>query len=55
MENVIITPHVSAAGSTNDYFRLRALFAENLNRFRAGRPLDHLYHFDDGRALPATN
>jgi phosphoglycerate dehydrogenase-like enzyme len=55
MENVIITPHVSAAGSANDYFRLRALFAENLNRFRSRRPLDNLYHFDDGRALPATN
>jgi phosphoglycerate dehydrogenase-like enzyme len=55
MENVIITPHVSAAGSTNDYFRLRALFAENLNRFLSGRPLDNLYHFDNARALPATN
>jgi phosphoglycerate dehydrogenase-like enzyme len=55
MENVIITPHVSAAGSTNDYFRLRDLFAENLDRFRSGRPLDNLYHFDDGRAIPVTN
>lgn len=55
MENVIITPHVSAAGSTNDYFRLRALFAENLNRFLSGRPLDNLYHFDNARVLPATN
>jgi phosphoglycerate dehydrogenase-like enzyme len=55
MDNVIITPHVSAAGSTNDYFRLRKLFADNLNRFLSGLPLDNLYHFDNARALPATN
>jgi phosphoglycerate dehydrogenase-like enzyme len=54
MENVIITPHVSAAGSTNDYYRLKALFEENLNRFRLGEPFDNLYHFDDGHAIPVT-
>ncbi len=53
MENVIITPHVAAAGSINDYHRLKALFADNLARFRAGKPLHNLFHFDEGRAKPA--
>lgn len=50
MENVIITPHVANAGSANDYLRLKAVFADNLARFREGRPLQNLYHFDEHRA-----
>jgi D-2-hydroxyacid dehydrogenase (NADP+) len=42
MENVIITPHV--AGFTPHYFaRTAALFADNLERFIEGRPLENLY------------
>ncbi|MFT5538587.1 MAG: D-2-hydroxyacid dehydrogenase (NADP+) [Alphaproteobacteria bacterium] len=50
MDNVIISPHVSAAGSMNDYFRLKAIFADNLARFMAGQPLENLFHFDEYRA-----
>lgn len=49
MPNVIITPHVSGAGSTNDYFRQRAIFGENLARFEAGEPLQNLFNFGEGR------
>lgn len=38
MENVIISPHVSAAGY-DSYPNLRDIFAENLQRLRAGKPL----------------
>jgi phosphoglycerate dehydrogenase-like enzyme len=42
MENVIITPHV--AGLTPYYFtRAAALFADNLERYLAGEPLENLY------------
>jgi D-2-hydroxyacid dehydrogenase (NADP+) len=42
MENVIITPHV--AGLTPHYFtRAAALFADNLERYLAGEPLENLY------------
>jgi len=42
MENVIITPHV--AGLTPHYFtRAAALFADNLERYLAGEPLQNLY------------
>jgi phosphoglycerate dehydrogenase-like enzyme len=50
MNNVIISPHVSAAGSLNDYFRLKEIFADNLARFVAGQPLENLFHFDEHRA-----
>jgi phosphoglycerate dehydrogenase-like enzyme len=43
MENVIITPHVSAAGSRIGYERLRAIFAEELANLEAGTPFEHLY------------
>lgn len=42
LENVILTPHVS--GTTPLYFdRTAALFADNLDRFLAGRPLANRY------------
>jgi phosphoglycerate dehydrogenase-like enzyme len=46
LENVIITPHVS--GVTPLYYdRMAALFADNLDRFLAGRPLSN--RFDPAR------
>jgi D-2-hydroxyacid dehydrogenase (NADP+) len=46
MENVILTPHVS--GVTPLYYqRTAALFAENLDRFLSGRPLEN--RFDPAR------
>ena len=54
MPNVIITPHVSGAGSINDYHRQKALFGENLARFQAGRPFNNLFNFVISRALTAT-
>ena len=42
MENVIVTPHV--AGVTPLYYqRTAALFAENLDRFLSGRPLENRF------------
>ena len=47
MENVIITPHV--AGFTPHYFaRAAALFADNLERFIEGRPLNNLFERQRG-------
>jgi D-2-hydroxyacid dehydrogenase (NADP+) len=47
MENVIITPHV--AGLTPHYFtRAAALFADNLERYLAGEPLENLYDAERG-------
>ncbi len=43
LENVIISPHISAAGSRLGYARLREIFAAELGRFQAGRPLAHVY------------
>jgi phosphoglycerate dehydrogenase-like enzyme len=43
MENVIISPHVSAAGNNVSYRRLKALFEGELQRFRAGRPFAHAF------------
>jgi phosphoglycerate dehydrogenase-like enzyme len=46
LENVILTPHV--AGVTPRYYeRAAALFADNLERFLAGRPLEN--RFESGR------
>jgi phosphoglycerate dehydrogenase-like enzyme len=46
LENVILTPHV--AGVTPRYYeRTAALFADNLERFLAGRPLEN--RFESGR------
>jgi phosphoglycerate dehydrogenase-like enzyme len=46
LENVILTPHL--AGVTPLYYeRTAALFADNLDRFLAGRPLDN--RFDPAR------
>jgi phosphoglycerate dehydrogenase-like enzyme len=46
LENVILTPHVS--GATPLYYeRAAALFADNLDRFLAGRPLNN--RFDPAR------
>jgi hypothetical protein len=39
MNNAIISPHVSAAGSINDYFRLKTIFADNLAGFMASQLL----------------
>jgi phosphoglycerate dehydrogenase-like enzyme len=42
LENVILTPHV--AGVTPRYYeRAAALFADNLERFLAGRPLENRF------------
>jgi phosphoglycerate dehydrogenase-like enzyme len=41
MPNVIITPHVAGQGSTG-YPQQRMLFADNLARFRDGRPMINL-------------
>ena len=41
MENVIISPHVSAAGF-DSYPNLRDIFADNLRRLKAGEPLHNL-------------
>jgi D-2-hydroxyacid dehydrogenase (NADP+) len=42
LENVILTPHVS--GTTPRYYeRAAALFAENLDRFLAGQPLNNRF------------
>jgi len=38
MPNVIISPHIAGAGSTS-YAQHKALFAQNLERLRAGQPL----------------
>jgi phosphoglycerate dehydrogenase-like enzyme len=38
MRNVIISPHVAGGGSTG-YPQQKALFGDNLERYRAGRPL----------------
>jgi phosphoglycerate dehydrogenase-like enzyme len=46
LENVILTPHV--AGVTPRYYeRAATLFADNLERFLAGHPLEN--RFDGGR------
>jgi phosphoglycerate dehydrogenase-like enzyme len=46
LPNVILTPHV--AGVTPRYYeRAAALFADNLDRFLAGQPLEN--RFDSGR------
>jgi phosphoglycerate dehydrogenase-like enzyme len=42
MPNVILTPHISGASDNYDK-RLTALFAENLQRYRAGQPLLNQY------------
>jgi phosphoglycerate dehydrogenase-like enzyme len=46
MENVIITPHVSAAGNNVSYRRLKALFTGELERFRTGQPFQHQFDPD---------
>ncbi|MDX1485406.1 MAG: D-2-hydroxyacid dehydrogenase [Alphaproteobacteria bacterium] len=46
MENVIISPHVSAAGNNVSYRRLKELFAGELARFRAGEPFAHAFDPD---------
>jgi phosphoglycerate dehydrogenase-like enzyme len=38
MPNVILSPHIAGGGSTG-YPQQKALFAQNLERFRAGKPL----------------
>lgn len=43
MENVIISPHVSAAGNNVSYRRLKELFEGELERFRAGKPFAHAF------------
>lgn len=43
MENVIISPHVAAAGNNVSYRRLKALFEGELARFRAGEPFAHAF------------
>lgn len=45
MENVIISPHVSAAGF-DSYPNLRHIFAENFRRLGAGEPLRNLLEAD---------
>jgi phosphoglycerate dehydrogenase-like enzyme len=42
MPNVIISPHSAGTGSSS-YIPHRALFAENLARYRSGKPLIHAY------------
>ena len=47
MENVIVTPHI--AGEPADYpRRVMTIFAENLRRWRAGRPLLNVVDLDRG-------
>ena len=47
MPNVILSPHV--AGASNHYYERAAdLFAENLQRYHAGRPLLNLFDPDRG-------
>jgi phosphoglycerate dehydrogenase-like enzyme len=47
MSNVILSPHV--AGTSNHYYERAAdLFAENLQRYHAGRPLLNLFDPDRG-------
>jgi phosphoglycerate dehydrogenase-like enzyme len=46
MENVIISPHISAAGNNVSYRRLKDLFAGELARFRAGEPFAHAFDPD---------
>jgi len=46
LENVIISPHVSAAGNNVSYRRLKELFAGELARFRAGEPFAHRFDPD---------
>ncbi len=46
MENVIISPHVSAAGNNVSYRRLKELFAGELARFKAGEPFAHSFDPD---------
>jgi phosphoglycerate dehydrogenase-like enzyme len=48
LDNVLISPHVSGGGSTG-YERFRALFADNLGRFQAGKPLRNLLTPPDRR------
>ncbi len=47
MENVIISPHVSAAGF-DSYENLKHIFAENLRRLGAGEPLRNLLETGGG-------
>jgi phosphoglycerate dehydrogenase-like enzyme len=42
LPDVIVSPH-SAGGGSSGYDAHRALFAENLGRYRAGKPLIHQY------------
>jgi len=46
MDNVIISPHVSGAGTNVGYRRLKELFAGELARFRAGEPFAHRFDAD---------
>ena len=48
MDNVIISPHISASGNNVSYRRLKALFEGELARFRAGEPFAH--QFDERAA-----
>ncbi len=52
MDNVIISPHVSAAGNNVSYRRLKELFAGELARFKAGEPFAHA--FDAAAAAKRT-
>ncbi|GAC1524448.1 MAG: hypothetical protein NVS3B14_24000 [Ktedonobacteraceae bacterium] len=42
MQNVILTPHISG-NSIHYEERLAELFADNIRRFRAGKPLLNRY------------
>jgi phosphoglycerate dehydrogenase-like enzyme len=46
--NLIISPHVAGGGSSG-YTEQKALFAENLARFRAGEPLRNVCRLPEGR------
>jgi len=45
--NVWITPHVTSS-SPNGRKRSMALFLDNLERFRAGKPLHNIVNYEEG-------
>lgn len=51
-DNVLISPHVAGGGSTG-FERFRALFAENLELYRAGKPLLNLVATPERQAVGA--
>lgn len=50
LDNVLISPHVAGGGSTG-YERFRALFAANLERYRAGKPLLNVVALPERQAV----